>query len=95
MGREGMDITINVYGFGSAFHNQSKYSDIDLILLYDDFRSDNQIRFTILCANLIKEKLNNTDIVMLSLKEENEKNFLKISKAMTTLKELLIVGLET
>ena len=74
---------VNVYLFGSALYNDAIPMDVDLAIIYDKYCVSIQevISYRIYLKNIIKEKLNySSDILLLSIQEEIEAEFLSNAK---------------
>ena len=66
-----------VYGFGSFFKS-STHNDIDILVLHESTDTDS-CNFALTCKNVFELNLTNTHITVLSIHEEKQFNFLKIS----------------
>lgn len=71
---------LKLYGFGSFFNNGKSTSDIDFVIIHRN-TSRKSCEEAISLKQLIIVKVPNADVTMLSDKEENEMNFIEISRA--------------
>lgn len=72
---------LSVYGFGSYFNSKIGANDIDMLLVHNS-RESSSIKFAISSKGLILSELLNADIVLLSLAEEKELDFINKSHAV-------------
>jgi len=69
-----------IFGFGSYFTTSKVANDIDLLIVHDAITHESS-NFAISIKKKLQNSLRSTDIVMLSQKEEQEKDFVSKSKA--------------
>ena len=70
-----------IYGFGSFFNKSEQSKDIDILVIHKD-TSYNSCKFAITCKRLIKSKVSNADVTLLSKVEENQLSFISKSNAV-------------
>lgn len=70
-----------IYGFGSYFHSSMNYQDIDILLLHEKINFQS-VSFAIKAKQCLKFFIPLSDILIMSLQEEIEINFLANSKAI-------------
>ena len=68
--------TLKIYGFGSFFRGAKIFNDIDFLIIHETF-SKFSCQAAIKCKYLIFNELKDSDISILSIKEENSLNFIK------------------
>jgi len=61
--------------------NSTTYNDIDILLIHNNI-DQHSCSIAIKCKKLIKERIKNSDIVMLSINEEKELCFIEKSQAL-------------
>lgn len=69
-----------IFGFGSHFRKSKLANDIDLLILHDTIKSES-VDHAISVKKALNKKLTPCDFVILSKKEEQEKNFILISES--------------
>lgn len=73
--------TLKIYGFGSFFRGAKIFNDIDFLIIHETF-SKFSCQAAIKCKYLIFNELKDSDISILSIKEENSLNFIIKSNAI-------------
>jgi len=72
---------VKVYGFGSFFGSRKDSArDVDLLIVHENSRKSS-IEFVLQCKALMESKIPNSHIVMLSIREEYQLDFLNKSRA--------------
>jgi hypothetical protein len=71
---------VNIFGFGSFFNNNTKFNDIDILLLHQSI-SYESCQFSLRCKKYLLANLINAHITILSLSEEHQLDFFNKSKA--------------
>lgn len=72
---------LKIYGFGSFFRGAKIFNDIDFLIIHETF-SKLSCQAAIKCKYLIFNELINSDISILSIKEEKSLNFIIKSNAI-------------
>lgn len=70
-----------IFGFGSFFKNESKYRDIDLLIVHSSNEYDS-CRNAISCKRRIRSRIKEANITILSVQEESHFSFVKKSTAL-------------
>lgn len=78
--RENCNNNLCIYGFGSFF-TTNKFKDIDILLIHDNY-SDCSISSAIEYKSCLKSLISFVDIVILSLSEERQLDFIRRSAAL-------------
>ena len=76
-----MNSLIKIFGFGSYFRLQQCYNDIDLILIHESTSKESCI-FATDCKTDIIKSIQRSEIVILSIVEENSIDFLNKASAI-------------
>lgn len=72
---------VTIYGFGSFFSKNTKFRDIDILILHPS-TSPGSCHFSISCKKHLLSNIPKADITILSDSEERQFSFLEKSKAI-------------
>jgi hypothetical protein len=76
-----MTQSIQLYGFGSFFSNDSpKHRDIDILIVHERIDPES-VAFALRCKRVIVSSIPNAHLTILSNAEESELNFIQRSRA--------------
>ena len=76
-----MNEELDIYGFGSFFSEDTKYQDIDLLIIHKsaEYKS---CQLAIWCKRMLISKIDKADITLLTKNEEYQHSFLMKSNAL-------------
>jgi len=70
-----------IYGFGSYFHSQRSFNDIDLLIVHEDVSVESCKR-ALMAKHFLSHNVSHSNITILSRMEEAQLGFLKIANAV-------------
>lgn len=72
---------MKIYGFGSYFKGSEIFNDIDLLIVHESLDRDSCLDAIRLKIEIIA-RIDKADIVLLSMAEETQFNFIKVASAI-------------